>query len=83
MLPQCPDETMFIKITKFSIIETWIVRQFQNEYNPLHYHGGHISGVGYLKVPEDYGKTIQDSKNQNYNERIDRNSNEKNWTCML
>ena len=57
-------------IQKFKLIDSWIVRQFENEYNPLHSHGGHISGVGYLKVPEDYGKTIQDSKNQNYNGKL-------------
>ena len=55
------------KIKKFKMIDTWIVRQFENEYNPLHSHGGHISGVGYLKVPDDYGKTVQDSKRQNFN----------------
>jgi uncharacterized protein (TIGR02466 family) len=30
----------------------WVVRQFSNEYNPVHFHDGHISGVGYLKVPK-------------------------------
>jgi hypothetical protein len=29
----------------------WVVRQFNNEYNPIHFHDGHISGVGYLKIP--------------------------------
>ena len=28
------------------------MRQFNNEYNPIHYHDGHISGVGYLKIPK-------------------------------
>ena len=55
------------KIKKFKLIDSWVVRQFENEYNPLHSHGGHISGVGYLKIPEDYGKTIQEGKNQNFN----------------
>ena len=50
------------KITKFNIISSWIVRQFQNEYNTIHYHGGHISGVGYLKVPEILGSTAQEKK---------------------
>ena len=36
-----------VKIKNF-----WIVRQFSNEYNPIHFHSGHISGVGYLKVPK-------------------------------
>jgi hypothetical protein len=35
-----------VKIKNF-----WVVRQFSNEYNPIHFHDGHISGVGYLKVP--------------------------------
>ena len=55
------------KIKKFNLIGTWIVRQFQNEYNPLHYHGGHISGVGYLKVPSDFGQYSQKTKTKNYN----------------
>jgi hypothetical protein len=40
------------KINKITIKNFWIVRQFSNEYNPIHYHDGHISGVGYLKVPK-------------------------------
>ena len=55
------------KIEEFKIIDTWIVRQFENEYNPLHSHGGHISGVGYLKLPDNYGKTVQSDKKNNYN----------------
>ena len=30
----------------------WMVSQKDNEYNPLHIHGGHLSGVMYLKIPE-------------------------------
>ena len=55
------------KITKFNIIETWVVRQFSNEYNPTHWHSGHLSGVGYLKVPSSYGETKQASKTVNLN----------------
>jgi len=36
-----------VKIKNF-----WVVRQFLNEYNPIHFHDGHVSGVGYLKVPK-------------------------------
>ena len=54
-------------ITEFKIISSWIVRQFENEYNPIHYHDGHISGVGYLKIPESYGKPFQKTKNSNIN----------------
>ena len=41
---------------KITIKNLWVVRQFQNEYNPIHYHDGDISGVGYLKVPKDMTK---------------------------
>ena len=60
------------KITKFNLIKSWVVRQFQSEYNPLHWHGGHISGVGYLKVPKSLGEPIQkDSKNENSNGHLE------------
>ena len=38
---------------KISIKNFWVVRQFKNEYNPVHYHDGNISGVGYLKIPKN------------------------------
>ncbi len=47
------------KISKFRIRKSWIVRQFQNEYNPTHWHSGHISGAGFLKVPDTLGKHVQ------------------------
>ena len=37
---------------KIDIKNFWVVRQFNNEYNPVHYHDGNISGVGYLKIPK-------------------------------
>ena len=40
------------KISKIKIKNFWIVRQFNDEYNPIHFHDGHISGVGYLKIPK-------------------------------
>ena len=39
------------ELKKIIIKNFWIVRQFKNEYNPVHYHDGNISGVGYLKIP--------------------------------
>ena len=38
---------------KIKIKNFWVVRQFKNEYNPVHYHDGNISGVGYLKIPKN------------------------------
>ena len=55
------------KVTQFDIIDSWIVRQFENDYNPLHSHGGHISGVGYLKLPDDFGEPTQNTKSHNIN----------------
>ena len=50
------------KVTKFQLISCWVVRQFQNEYNPTHWHSGHISGAGYLKLPDVFGSQIQSEK---------------------
>ena len=41
------------KIKEIKIINLWVVKQFKNEYNPIHYHGGQLSGVGYLKIPKN------------------------------
>ncbi len=54
------------KITKFQIINSWVVRQFKNEYNPTHWHGGHISGAGFLKIPKTFGKHTQDKGDKEY-----------------
>ena len=59
-----------IKLKKFYIIKSWIVRQFKNEYNPIHYHSGDISGVGYLKVPNSMGETLQKNKRINHNGKL-------------
>ena len=54
------------KIKKFNIINSWVVRQFKNEYNPVHYHGGHISGAGFLKLPKTFGDYVQDKGDKEY-----------------
>ena len=50
------------EIKNFQLIKSWVVRQFQNDYNPVHWHSGDISGVGYLKVPSHLGNTSQPDK---------------------
>jgi uncharacterized protein (TIGR02466 family) len=40
-------------IKEIKILNLWVVRQFKGEYNPIHYHEGDLSGVGYLTVPKD------------------------------
>tara|TARA_A100001388_G_C28588552_1_gene412325 strand:- start:49 stop:696 length:648 start_codon:yes stop_codon:yes gene_type:complete len=59
------------EIKEFKMIRSWVVRQFQNEYNPLHWHGGHVSGVGYLKIPSSYGKGFQEKEKGHCNGQID------------
>ena len=59
------------KLSKYTFENIWVVRQFENEYNPVHYHSSHISGVGYLKVPENLGETSQKSKLQNPNGKLE------------
>ena len=54
------------KVNKFEILNSWVVRQFANDYNPTHWHGGHISGAGFLKVPSTFGKHTQDKKGVKY-----------------
>ena len=53
---------------KVKIINFWIVRQYAHEYNPVHYHDGHVSGVGYLKLPKLINK---DKKKLKTNGSID------------
>ena len=44
------------KIKDIKILNLWVVSQFKNEYNPIHYHEGDLSGVGYLKIPKNMTK---------------------------
>ena len=50
------------KINSIKLKNFWVVRQFKNEYNPIHYHSGSISGVGYLKIPKNLMKSKKKSK---------------------
>ena len=70
-----------IKIKKFDIIASWVVKQFKNDYNPIHYHSGQISGVGYLKVPNDMGETIQKTKKLNHNGKLVLIDGSKKFVC--
>ena len=58
------------KLTRFDLINSWIVRQFKDEYNPIHWHSGHISGAGYIKLPKKFGENIQENKSNNFNGNI-------------
>tara|TARA_Y100000287_G_C14122304_1_gene305559 strand:+ start:78 stop:686 length:609 start_codon:yes stop_codon:yes gene_type:complete len=49
-------------LNTFKVKNFWVVRQFKNEYNPIHYHSGSLSGVGYLKIPKNFTKSKKKSK---------------------
>ena len=70
-----------ISLKKFEIISSWIVRQFKNDYNPIHYHGGQISGVGYLKVPKDMGQTIKKNNKAQHNGKLVLIDGSKKFLC--
>ena len=44
-------------VKKIGLRNLWVVRQFKDEYNPIHFHSGNISGVGYLKIPKNITKS--------------------------
>ena len=69
------------KINNFNLLSSWIVRQFENEYNPIHTHGGHISGVGYLKLPNDFGETFQGNKKNNFNGKLSLVHGSQMFSC--
>ena len=60
------------KIKDIKILNLWVVSQFKDEYNPIHYHDGDLSGVGYLKVPKNMTKNkFLNNKKDNTNGTID------------
>ena len=50
-------KTADMKPKNLLIKNLWVVRQFKNEYNPVHFHDGYVSAVGYLKVPKNLTKS--------------------------
>ena len=51
------------KVTKKIILKNfWVVRQFANDYNPIHFHDGDISGVGYLQLPKNLNKSKKNTR---------------------
>jgi len=54
------------KVKDIKILNLWVVSQFKDEYNPIHYHDGDLSGVGYLKVPKGMTKNkfLKNKKNR-------------------
>ena len=68
------------KIKDIKIINVWVVKQFKNEYNPIHYHDGQISGVGYLKIPQNMNQNkMVKNKKIKTNGTIDFINGQKNF----
>jgi len=68
------------KIKEIKIIKLWVVRQFKNEYNPIHYHSGQLSGVGYLKIPKNMNQNkVVKNKKVKTNGTIDFINGQKNF----
>jgi len=68
------------KIKEIKIINLWVVRQFKNEYNPIHYHDGQLSGVGYLKIPKNMNQNkLVKNKKFKTNGTIDFINGQKNF----
>jgi uncharacterized protein (TIGR02466 family) len=67
-------------IKEIQILNLWVVRQFKGEYNPVHYHEGDLSGVGYLKLPKNM-TTNKEVKNKKIrtNGTIDFINGQKNF----
>ena len=67
-------------IKSVKIINLWVVRQFKNEYNPIHYHDSQLSGVGYLQIPKkmNQNKLVKNKKFQT-NGTIDFINGQKNF----
>ena len=68
------------KIKEIKIINLWVVRQLKNEYNPIHYHDGQLSGVGYLKIPKNMNQNkMVKNKKIKTNGTIDFINGQKNF----
>ena len=74
------DKSEVREIKEIKIINLWVVRQFKNEYNPIHYHDGQISGVGYLQIPKNMNQNkLVKNKKTRTNGTIDFINGQKNF----
>ena len=68
------------KIKEIKVINVWVVKQLKNEYNPVHYHEGQLSGVGYLKIPKNMNQNkLVKNKKIMTNGTIDFINGQKNF----
>ena len=69
-------------IKEIKILNLWVIRQFKNEYNPVHFHNGDLSGVGYVKLPNGMIKNeLLKTKKIKTNGTIDFINGQKSFLC--
>lgn len=42
---------------ELSFVDMWVVSQREKDFNPIHRHGGQLSGIVYLKVPRQINQS--------------------------
>ena len=68
------------RIQDIQIMNVWVIKQFKNEYNPMHYHEGQVSGVGYLRIPKNMNQNkMVANKKIKTNGTIDFVNGQKNF----
>ena len=53
-------------VDNIHLVDSWIVSQYAGEYNPYHHHGGDISAVVYLKIPDGMEEELKKEYEDHY-----------------
>ena len=53
-------------VDNIHLVHSWIVSQYAGEYNPYHHHGGDISAVVYLKIPDGMEEELKKEYEDHY-----------------
>jgi hypothetical protein len=53
-------------VDNIHLVHSWIVSQYAGEYNPYHHHGGDISAVVYLKIPDGMEEELRKEYQDHY-----------------
>lgn len=53
-------------VDNIHLVHSWIVSQYAGEYNPYHHHGGDISAVLYLKIPDGMEEELKKEYEDHY-----------------
>ncbi len=53
-------------VDNIHLVHSWIVSQYAGEYNPYRHHGGDISAVVYLKIPDGMEEELKKEYEDHY-----------------